>query len=328
MTKISKKKYLVTGGTGFIGSALVKRLINEGHAVRILDNNSRGCLKYLGDVSQKIEIIEADITNPKAVEEACEGVQRVYHLAFINGTQFFYSKPERVLEVGVKGIINILDACLTKGIKEILLMSSSEVYQTPSHIPTNETVSLSIPDPFNPRYSYGGAKIISELLTIHYGRKYFDHVIIIRPHNVYGPQMGWEHVIPQFIVRMKELCKNNISKKVELPIQGSGNQTRSFIYIDDFIEGTMHAMEKGEQLEIYHIGTMEEVSIFRIAQEVGKYFKKEAQVIPGDPAKGETLRRCPDISKLKKLGFHPKTSLSEGIYKTAQWYDQNERIKS
>src|SRR3989338_4172058 len=282
----TQKKYLVTGGTGFIGSALVKRLVEEGYTVRILDNNSRGCLKYLGKSAQKVEIVEADITNPKAVEEACEDVQRVYHLAFINGTQFFYSKPEHVLDVGVKGMLNVLDACMKKKIKELLLMSSSEVYQTPLQIPTDETVSLSIPNPFNPRYSYGGAKIISELLAIHYGQKYFDHVIIVRPHNVYGPQMGWEHVIPQFIVRMKELCKNNLSKQVELPIQGSGNQTRSFIYIDDFIEGTMHAMEKGEHLEIYHIGTMEEVSIFRIAQEVGKYFKKDVKIIPGQEAKG------------------------------------------
>jgi len=324
----TQKKYLVTGGTGFIGSALVKRLVEEGYTVRILDNNSRGCLKYLGKSAQKVEIVEADITDPKAVLEACEDVQRVYHLAFINGTQFFYSKPEHVLDVGVKGMLNVLDACMKKKIKELLLMSSSEVYQTPLQIPTDETVSLSIPNPFNPRYSYGGAKIISELLAIHYGQKYFDHVIIVRPHNVYGPQMGWEHVIPQFIVRMKELCKNNPSTQVEFPIQGSGNQTRAFIYIDDFIEGLMHAMEKGNHLNIYHIGTMEEIPISHIAQEIGNYFKKDVKIIPGQEAKGGTLRRCPDISKLKTLGFNPKISLSEGIYKTAQWYDQNERSLS
>ena len=328
MPNIHDKKYLVTGGTGFIGSALVKRLVEEGHSVRVLDNNSRGCLQYLGDTAQKVEMIEADITNPKVMEEACDGVQRIYHLAFINGTAFFYSKPEQVLEVGVKGMLNVLDACIKKKIRELLVMSSSEVYQTPPHIPTDEMVSLSIPDPFNPRYSYGGAKIISELLTIHYGRKHFDHVTIIRPHNVYGPQMGWEHVIPQFVVRMKNLCKNNSKKQIEFPIQGSGHETRAFIYIDDFIEGTMHAMERGKHLEIYHIGTMDEVPISRIAQEVGAYFKKEVKIIPGDLAQGGTLRRCPDITKLKKLGFHPKVSLSEGIYKTAQWYDQNERNES
>jgi len=199
------KRYLVTGGTGFIGSALVKALVNAGHSVKVLDNNIRGNVKSLESVKDQIEMVQVDIRDSKAVEDACSDIDGVIHLAYINGTEYFYTKPELVLDVGVKGMINVIDACMKKGIKELIVASSSEVYQSPSQIPTPETVPLIVPDPLNPRYSYGSGKIISEMLTINFGRKNFDRAVIFRPHNVYGPAMGWEHVIPQFALRMKEL---------------------------------------------------------------------------------------------------------------------------
>lgn len=315
-------KYLVTGGTGFIGSALVRRLLKDGHRVRVLDNGFRSGLGRLKDVSSRIEVMKADIREPKDVRKACKGVDAVCHLAYLNGTEIFYTKPELVLEVGVKGIVNVIDACIKEGVRELIVASSSEVYQTPPNIPTNEKVPLSVPDPLNPRYSYGGGKIISELMAINYGRKYFDRVIIFRPHNVYGPDMGKEHVIPQFILRMKGLCRKNKSKKLRFPIQGTGKETRSFVFIDDFIDGLMLAIKKGEHLGIYNIGTTEEVTIKKVAAEVGKYFNKNTIVVPGKLAEGGTLRRCPDISKLKKLGYAPKISFAKGLKLTAAWYDK------
>jgi len=233
--------------------------------------------------------------------------------------------PELVLEVAVKGMINVIDGCIKENVKELILASSSEVYQTAEKVPTDESVKLSVPDPLNPRYSYGGGKIICELLAINYGRKHFDRTVIFRPHNVYGPDMGWEHVIPQFVLRMKELSKQNNTK---FPIQGTGKETRAFCFIDDFIDGLMLVMEKGENLGIYHIGTMEEITIQKVAEEVGKYFEKKIEVIPGEEAKGGTKRRCPDISKLKKFGYEPKVSFDEGLKIIAKWYDENsDKIK-
>ena len=322
------KKYLVTGGTGFIGSALVKRLVEEGHNVRVLDNDLRGAAERLKSVKDKIELVKADIRDKEAVQKACRNVDSVIHLAYINGTEYFYKMPELVLEVGVKGMMNVIDGCIKENVKELILASSSEVYQTPPKIPTDETVPLSIPDPLNPRYSYGGGKIISELLAINYGRKNFDRVIIFRPHNVYGPDMGWEHVIPQFVVRMKEICKNTKGKKIKFPIQGTGKEIRAFIFIDDFIDGLMLVLEKGEHMNIYHIGTMDEAKIEKVAKEVGKYFGKEIEIAPGEATKGSTNRRCPDITKLKKLGFKPKIPLEQGLKITAKWYEENsEKIK-
>lgn len=320
---MKNKKYLVTGGTGFIGSALVRRLVSEGHEVRILDNNSRGVAERLKDIASQIEIVQADIRDAKVVQDVCKEVDCVCHLAYLNGTEFFYTKPELVLDIGVKGMVNIIDGCIKEGIKELILASSSEVYQTPPVTPTDETVPLSIPDPLNPRYSYGGGKIISELMAINNGRKYFKRVIIFRPHNVYGPDMGWEHVIPQFIIRMKELCKDNKQDKIQFPIQGTGKETRAFVFIDDFINGLMIAINKGEHLGIYNIGTMEEIMIERVAVEIGNYFKKKVVIVPGKPAEGGTVRRCPDISKLRKLGYEPKVNFKNGLKITAKWYDVN-----
>jgi len=317
------KKYLVTGGTGFIGSALVHRLIKEGNQVRVLDNNLRGTAERLHDIADKIEVIQGDIRDFNIVKDACEGMDSVCHLAYLNGTEFFYTKPELVLDIGVKGIVNIIDGCINKGVRELILASSSEVYQTPPKIPTDEAVPLSVPDPLNPRYSYGGGKIISELMVINYGRKYFDRVIIFRPHNVYGPDMGWEHVIPQFIVRMKGICNSNNNNNINFQIQGTGNETRSFVFIDDFINGLMSVIEKGDHLGIYHIGTADEIMIKNVAIEIGKYYGKIVNILPGEAARGATQRRCPDISKLRKLGYTPAVPFKEGLKATITWYDKN-----
>jgi len=323
------KKYLVTGGSGFIGSALVKRLVKDGNKVRVLDNNSRGNLRRLEGVLDQIEFIQGDIRDLETVKNACKGIDSVCHLAYVNGTEFFYTKPELILEIAVKGMMNVLDACLFHNVPELVLASSSEVYQKADKIPTDESVALSVPDVLNPRYSYGGGKIICELLAVNYGRNHFKRVLIFRPHNVYGPDMGWEHVIPQFVLRMKGLVDSQAKETstIDFTIQGTGEETRSFIFIDDFCDGVATLLQKGEHNQIYHIGTEGELAVKHLAEEVGNYFGKKLKIVPSELAKGGTSRRCPDISKMKKLGFAPNTSLKSGIQKTADWYIANAHLK-
>lgn len=312
--------YLVTGGTGFLGASLVQALVKAGHRVRVFDNGSRGSKERLGDAADKVEWFEADIRDPKAVFKAIQGVDSVCHYAFVNGTRYFYEQPAYVLDVGIKGMMNVVDGCIHHKVKELLVISSSEVYQTAPKVPTDETVPLSVPDVFNARYSYGGGKILSELVAINYGRQYFDRVLIVRPHNVYGPNMGWEHVIPELVHRICDSRKKNPKGDVELMLQGNGKQTRSFIFVDDFTRGVMQVLSKGKHGELYHIGTMDERPIRDLALEIAKCLEIPVRLASGEEPKGATPRRCPDIAKMRALGFEPQISLEEGLRRTAPWY--------
>ena len=311
---------LVTGGSGFLGAALAIKLLHSGWNVRVLDDNSRGRPRRLSSVAGDIEFIGGDVRNPVDVDKATQGVDAVAHLAFVNGTEFFYTKPQLVLEVGVKGALNTLESCLKHGVTRYWLMSSSEVYQTPPTVPTDESVPMSIPDPLNPRYSYGGGKLISELLAVNYGRDRMEQVVIVRPHNVYGPDMGYEHVIPQFILRVDKICRDTSDQQIQMPIKGDGRQTRSFVYVDDFIEGCALAFTQGEHLNVYHVGTRDEMSIAELAQKVAASFGRGATIVPSEAPQGETSRRCPDITKISGLGYRPAVSIEEGLQETRGWY--------
>jgi nucleoside-diphosphate-sugar epimerase len=323
---MTARRILVNGGSGFIGSALVKALVHSGAKVRVLDDNSRGRARRLNDVANDIEFIAGDIRDAAAVQAAARDMDEVHHLAFVNGTEFFYSAPDLVLDVGVRGMINVIDACRKQNVGTLLLASSSEVYQTPPKIPTDESAPLVVPDVQNPRYSYGAGKLISEVMAINFGRKYFERVLIFRPHNVYGPDMGWEHVVPQFALRIQALGKSQPAGRLRLEIQGSGKETRSFCFIDDLIAGVMIMRNKGEHLGIYHVGTTEEIAIADLAQRIADHAGREIEFIVGQPASGSTMRRCPDISKLAKLGYKPRVPLAQGLRPTLDWYWQHAEL--
>jgi len=320
---VSGSRILVTGGSGFVGAKLVQALIRAGNQVRVFDDNSRGSPRRLKDVAKDIDFIAGDVRDAGALLQAAKGMDEVHHLAFVNGTEFFYSAPERVLDVGVRGMINVIDACRQNGIGTLVLASSSEVYQTPPKIPTDETAPLTIPDPLNPRYSYGAGKLISEIMAINFGRKFFRCVLIFRPHNVYGPDMGFEHVIPQFAIRLHALCTKQPTGRLRFEIQGTGNETRSFCFIDDLIAGVMTMRQRGQHLGIYHIGTTEEVTIADLARRVARLVGREIELVSGPAAAGGTARRCPDISKLTRLGYRPRVLLDEGLRPTLEWYWRN-----
>ena len=320
---MSGAKVLVTGGSGFIGSALVKSLVKSGARVRVLDDNSRGRPRRLHSVEEDIEFIGGDIRDAAAVDAATKGMDEVHHLAFVNGTEFFYTQPDLVLDVGVRGMINVIDACRKQNVGNLILASSSEVYQTPPQVPTDETAPLSVPDVLNPRYSYGGGKLISELMAINFGRKYFERVLIFRPHNVYGPDMGWEHVVPQFALRLQKLKAAQPEGTLRFDIQGTGEETRSFCYVDDLVAGVMVMRDKGQHLNIYHVGTTEELSIADVARRIAGAAGRTIEIVPGKLQAGGTPRRCPDISKLAALGYRPRVPLDEGLKTTLDWYWKN-----
>ena len=304
------KKILVTGGTGFIGAAISKYFCDKGYQITILDNNSRGKLERITQSKKKIKFIFGDITKYEDVYKASRNQDYIFHLAAINGTKFFYEKPDKVLDVSCKGIINVIEAAKKLKIKNIFLASSSEVYHLPNKIPTDESEPIKIPDILNPRFSYAGGKILTELIGIN-NAKFFNKMIIFRPHNVYGNDMGNEHVIPEMIKKVK-----NAKKTIKM--KGSGLQTRSFIYIDDFVEAFYLIFKKGKHLNIYNIGTQEKIRIIDLAKVIIKIFKKKIIIKKEQIAKGGTQHRTPNINKIKKLGFKKKFNIIQGLKKIIQ----------
>ena len=316
------KKAVITGGGGFIGAYLVKKLVHEGWNISVIDNMVRGDTSRFALVSDYVQLHNIDVRDETAVTHAVAGSEVVFHLAAINGTENFYKHPELVLDVGIRGALAVVNACRRAGVPDLVVASSAEVYQTPEIIPTPEDVALTLPDSLNPRYSYGGSKIISELIAFNYGKDHFRKIQVFRPHNVYGPDMGWKHVIPELILRLNKLT-SEAEGTISLPIQGDGTETRAFAYVDDVVDGILTMYEFGAHREIYHIGNDEEVSINTIIENLSKIMDCKVKALPSPATSGGTARRCPDISKLCTLGYRPQVPLVEGLKKTCEWYLAN-----
>jgi nucleoside-diphosphate-sugar epimerase len=311
---MNKKYVLVTGGAGFIGSSIVKKLIFLGHNVIILDNNFRGNLKRLDKVKSKIIFVNADVRNEKKIFQIFKKykIKSVIHLAYINGTKNFYKMPFEIIEIAAKGTLNILEACKRNKVNECFLASSSEVYADPKIIPTPEEIELTIPQLSNPRFSYGGGKIMVELLGYYYGKKYFKKMIIFRPHNVYSHDMGNDHVIPELIQKiLKYKFSNGKNKKIY--IQGTGNETRAFTHIDDFMTGFEIIFKKGKHLNVYNIGNDKQTSIKNLVKIICNKLKVKGTIGYRKKFLGSPRKRCPDISKIKELGFIPTIDINQGI---------------
>jgi nucleoside-diphosphate-sugar epimerase len=308
--------FLITGGTGFLGSALCNKLAEQGHDVVAFDNFSRKT-HIKETLHPSIETFDGDVRNKDQLRAAAQRrwFDVMFHLAYINGTKTFYSNPDLVLDVGVKGATNTIDIAIDRQIKKYVLVSTSEVYNNPSIIPTPETVPLIIPDVHNPRFSYSGGKIISELLAIHSKL----NTVIFRPHNIYGKNMGQEHVIPQLVKKMLD-AKKNTDGFIDITIQGQGTETRSFCYIDDCIDGMILGANTTEPNAILNVGMQEEVSVLDLARNIAEILGLKVNINTSEKTNGSPNRRCPDITKLRSLGYSPKVSLSQGLQRTVEWY--------
>lgn len=325
-----KKRALITGGAGFVGSHLAKRLVNTGYEVVIADNFFRSekdsDLKELL-ANPAVTMIEGDLTKAESWDKLGKGYDHVYHLASINGTKLFYEIPHEVLRIGIMSAFYALDWFREKNGKKdakILFTSSNEAYAGALEafgklpIPTPENVPLIIADTYNPRWSYGGQKLIGELLFIHYAKAYNLRMSIVRPHNFYGPREGYLHVIPEIIERARQ-------KVDPFPIFGSDDM-RSFCYIDDAVEAIQKVMES-EKTDggTYHIGSTDEIVIKELIEkifDIMEWHPKKLD-IKSSPA-GSVKRRLADVSKIEKeVGWKATTSLDEGLKKIVDWYLKN-----
>jgi UDP-glucose 4-epimerase len=304
-------RILVTGGRGFLGRRVSASLAERGHEVASLDNGFRS----YGALPPGVEQIDADVRDADAVTAAVRGRDAVVHLAAVQGTGNFYEIPEVVLDVNVRGVLHVAEACAAEGVGRLFFSSSSECYGVPETFPTAEDEPLVVPDPLNPRWSYGGSKILGELVVVNYARRHGYEFTIARYHNVYGPEMGLDHVIPQFIRRLET--------GEEFTIQGDGEQRRAFCFVDDAVAGTVAAIElEAAANQIFNLGNpAEEYSINDVVELLSRVSGKtiEPRRVPFG---GEgTRRRLPDVTRARELlGFDPRITFEDGLAATYRWY--------
>ena len=318
-------KILITGAAGFIGYFVTKRLSeNNENQITIIDNFTRG--RFDNDFKSllkkdNVHFIRADLTNPATFLRLDNNFDYIYHFAAIIGVKNVVKNPDKVLYVNALSTLNLFEFSINlKNLKKVLFSSTSEIYSgSLKHhnieIPTNENVILTIDDIKSERTTYALSKMFGESICYNYGKKYDIPFTIARYHNIYGPRMGFAHVIPEMFIKIKN---NEI---IDVP---SPNHSRAFCYIDDAVEMTIKACEnKNTNNEIFHIGNSEEeIRIKELAKKISNIMNKEITIKELPETPGSTKRRCPDISKIiSYIDYYPTTSLNEGISKTFYWYE-------
>lgn len=319
------KNVLLLGGAGFIGFNITKYLAEKrNYNLTIADNFARGKQDdYFNELikGHDIKVVAGDFTEPETFNLLENNYDQVYMLASVVGVDNANSIPHEIIRINTALIFNTLEWVRRSQIGKVLFTSTSECYAGTIEAfgyttPTPEEVPLCIQDIGHPRFTYAVTKMLGESGFLNYSRVLGFETTIVRYHNVYGPRMGFKHVIPHLAVRFR---------KGENPFKVYGHdQTRAFCYITDAVEGTVLAMEThGTNGEIYHIGTQDEITIGELIHYAGELnnFSGTYENAPTYP--GSVSRRCPDISKAKKqLGYEPKVGWREGLQKTLKWYNQ------
>jgi UDP-glucose 4-epimerase len=307
------KRVAVTGAAGFIGHHLVRALEKIGLEVLALDDFSRGMRRSLAE--HATEAMSVDVTNLQSLSGMFDEVDSVIHLAAVNGTKNFYEIPKRVFEVGCIGTLNVIQECIKSNVSTLVFASSAEVYGEPIKVPTNECDKFLTSTIYSPRYSYGSSKLVGEFYVNYYARHELERTIIFRPHNVYGENMGNDHVIPQIaqrILRQREAW-NPGDSAMPVTIQGSGDEIRSFAYIEDIVRGILILLSKGETGEIYNIGNPEPTKIADLVHLIAETLSININLVPSPSLPDSPQRRIPDISKIQKLGYVPQVDLRSGV---------------
>ncbi|MBP2320672.1 UDP-glucose 4-epimerase/UDP-glucuronate decarboxylase [Kibdelosporangium banguiense] len=308
---------LVLGGAGFIGVHMTRRLLAEGYEVTVVDDFSRG--RNDPELSAlDVPIISADLTDPRAFEEIPHGWNQVYMLAAVVGVRNVEKDPARVVRTNTLALLNTLD-WIQPG-EKLFFASTSEVYAGGVSagivpVPTPETVPLMIEDITAPRFAYAASKMLGEEAVVHMGRAKDIPFVIGRFHNVYGPRMGADHVIPELSLRA-------IRREDPFKVFGT-DQYRAFCYVDDAVQAMLSLMNSEQAAgEIVHIGNdSEETNIGDLTKLVLRVADHFPTLDVADAPAGSVARRCPDLTKLRALtGFEPVVSLEEGVRRTFEWY--------
>lgn len=323
---MSGRKILITGGAGFIGFHLVQQLVQDAaDEITIVDDFSRGRLDpELEQLTARKGVVvkSGDLTEQETWGMLGGGYDEIYHLAAVVGVRNVRTRPDHVIRVNALSTLHFLDWFIDGGGEKALFSSTSEVYAWTHRayglpVPTPEDCPCCITDFADPRSTYAGTKIFGELAVTHYCRSHGRRFVIVRYHNVYGPRMGMDHVIPELFKRARDGQDPLVVYSVD--------HQRAFCYVSDAVAATIAAMrEPKADAETINIGNdREEIRIGDLAKRLvhlaGLHVDLAPQPAPHDPVE----RRSPDLRRAREvLGYEPRVGLDEGLEKTLGWYEK------
>jgi UDP-glucose 4-epimerase len=307
--------YLVTGGAGFIGSHLARRLVADGAAVRVVDNLSTGNLARLEDVNSSIEFIEGDLADEGFGDQILQGIDYVFHQAAVPSVQRSVLDPLTTNRANVTATLNLLESCRRAKVRRFVYAASSSAYGDTEVLPKRETMA---PNPLSP---YALQKWVGE----HYCKLYYDlyglETVSLRYFNVFGPSQDpdsqYSAVIPKFIRAM--LANEPVT------VYGDGEQSRDFTYVDNVVEANLLAMRaNGAVGKVFNIGCGEQITLNRLIRVLEKILSTRAIVNYTDPKVGDVRHSVADVGLARRvLGYQHNISFEMGLRKTVEWMKRN-----
>jgi UDP-glucose 4-epimerase len=297
-------KALVTGGGGFIGSNLVRALLERGDDVRVLDNFSTGNRQNLAGLD--IEVVEGELRSYERVHNAVRGVETVFHLGALGSVPRSVQDPLTSNAVNVDGTLNVLLAARDEGVRRVVFSSSSSVYGTRRELPVTEDQA---PDPLSP---YGVAKLAAERYCVSFSRVYesFESVVV-RYFNVFGPRQSpfsqYAAVIPLFITA--------IATGAPVRIEGDGEQSRDFTFVSNVVDGTILAADApGVSGQIFNLAASDPASVNRVAETIGRILDRPVEKQFAPPRAGDIRDSWADIGRAREsFGWKPSVALEDGL---------------
>ncbi len=314
-------KCLITGGAGFIGYHLAKNLLEDGYTIDLIDNFQRGKEdQHFHELinNPHITFINADLSSFDIYNNLDNNYEYIFHLASIVGVKHVVERPQDVIVSNVEMQKNIVYwATSLPHLKRFIFTSTSEVYagtlaEFSIEFPTPESTPLTVSNMTNPRSSYMISKIVCEAVCHNSGLPF----IIFRPHNIYGPRMGFAHVIPELIRKIKESDTGSIEVL-------SPEHSRSFCYVEDAVN-MIRKLTFSERTDskTFNIGNqIPEIRIQDLARKLVDISGYDLDIIPMDPTSGSPERRCPDMSFTQNyIDYKSRVDLDDGLLKTFEWY--------
>jgi len=312
-----KKRVLVTGAGGFIGSHLVEALVHQGYSLKAFVHynslNSWGWLDHCNqEIKDEIEVFSGDVRDPNGVRTAMKGCKMVFHLAALIGIPYSYHSPDSYIDTNVKGTLNILQAARDYNVSKVIITSTSEVYGTARYVPIDEAHPLQGQSP------YSASKIGADKMAESFYRSFETPVVIARPFNTFGPRQSARAIVPTIITQILEG-----KKEIRL---GSLHPTRDLNFVTDTCKGFIALAKYDEAIgKEVNIGSGQEISIADLANLIISLMNSEAILISEDvrkrPEKSEVERLLCDNSMIRKLtGWKSEIPLREGLMKTIEWF--------